>query len=111
MPHLVPTAPIRCAVVGYGPTYNWGQMHARWIEAVADLSLTAICDIDPGCAAQAQRDFPETDTCTDLHEMLARDDIDLAAVVTPHNTHASIVQDCLKACLAFTESLFNKMVR
>ena len=97
MSHIVPTSPIRCAVVGYGPTYNWGQMHARWIEAVADLSLTAICDKDPGCAAQAQSDFPETATYTNLHEMLARDDIDLTAVVTPHNTHASIVQDCLNA--------------
>jgi len=32
-----------------------------------------------------------------MHEMLARDDIDLVAVVTPHNTHAPIAIDCLNA--------------
>ena len=97
MSHIEHKGPVRCAVVGYGPTFSWGRMHARWIKAVADLSLTAICDTDPECAAQAQGDFPETDTYTDLREILTRDDIDLVTVVTPHNTHASIVQDCLSA--------------
>ena len=88
---------IRCAVVGYGPTFNWGHMHARWIEAVPGLSLTAICDKDIECAAQARNDFPKIDIYTDLDELLTRGEIDLVAVVTPHSTHASIVQDCLNA--------------
>jgi len=24
---------IRCAIVGYGPVFNWGWMHARWMHA------------------------------------------------------------------------------
>ena len=97
MPHTSLDSPVRCAIIGYGPIFNWGWVHARWINAVADFSLAAICDKDPGCAVRARYDFPEVDTYTDLHEVLARDDIDLVTVVTPHNTHASIVLDCLNA--------------
>ena len=88
---------IRCAIIGYGPRYTWGAVHARWINAVDDLSLVAICDSDPACAAKAHSDFPDVDTCTDMQEILTRDDIDLVAIVTPHNTHASIAIDCLNS--------------
>lgn len=85
-----------CAIIGYGPVFNWGWMHARWIKAVEELELTAICDKNPVRAAKAKNAFPEVDTYTDMREMLCRDDIDMVSVVTPHNTHASIVIECLK---------------
>ena len=88
---------IRCAIIGYGTTYNWGWMHARWIKGVDDFSLVAICDKNPACAEKAKNDFPKVDTYTDMHEMLDRDDIDMVSVVTPHNTHAPIVVECLNA--------------
>ena len=88
---------IRCAIVGYGPTFNFGWMHAQWIGGVPDLELVAICDRDPACAAKAKADFPEVDVHTDLAQMLGREDIDLVAVVTPHNTHAALVIQCLEA--------------
>ena len=90
-------ASIRCAIIGYGTAYSWGWMHARWIRAVPDLHLVAICDKDPVRAAMAKSDFPEVDACTDAREMTGRSDIDMVSVVTPHNTHASVVIDCLKA--------------
>ncbi len=90
-------APVRCAVVGYGPAFNWGWMHARWIQAVPDLQLVALCDRDPECAARAAADFPQVAVHTDLDELLARADVDLVAVVTPHNTHADLVCRCLAA--------------
>ena len=88
---------IRCGIVGYGPVFNWGWMHARWMQAVEDLRVVAICDRDPVCAAKAEGDFPEVEVYTDLGEMLRRDDIDLVAVVTPHNTHARLAIECLNA--------------
>ena len=88
---------IGCAIVGYGPVFNWGWMHARWMQAVGDLQLLAICDKDPVCTAKAKADFPGVDTYTDLCEMLHRNDIDLVSVVTPHNVHAPIAIECLKA--------------
>jgi len=90
-------SPIRCAIVGYGPTFNFGWVHARWVEAVRDLRLVAICDRDPACAAKARADWPEVDAHLDLAEMLRRDDLDLISVVTQHNTHAPIVIECLRA--------------
>ena len=86
-----------CAIVGYGPVFNWGWMHARWMRAVPDLCLVAICDRDPARAVRANGDFPEVETHTDLAELLRRDDVDLIAVVTPHSTHAAIVLECLRA--------------
>lgn len=88
---------IRCAVVGYGATFNFGWMHARWIQAVPDLKLVAICDQNPACAAKAKNDFPDVDADTDLRAMLGRDDVDMVSVVTPHNTHAPLVIECLNA--------------
>ncbi|MEK7399691.1 MAG: Gfo/Idh/MocA family oxidoreductase [Candidatus Poribacteria bacterium] len=88
---------IRCAIVGYGPTFNWGWMHGQWIKAVDDLELVAICDRDSDCLQKAKQDYPEIDHYSDMGEMLARDDIDMVSVVTHHNTHAKIVVECLNA--------------
>ena len=88
---------IRCAIVGYGPAFNWGWMHARWMQAVPDMEVVAICDRDPACAAKAKGDFPEVRVYPDLRGLLASDGIDLVAVVTPHSTHASLAIECLKA--------------
>ena len=89
------TGKIRCAVVGYGPAFNWGQMHARWMQAVPAMDVVAICDRAPERAAKAQQDFPEAHVGTDLCEMLRREDIDLVSIVTPHHTHASLAIACL----------------
>jgi len=90
-------AKVRFAIVGYGPVFNWGWMHAQWIRAVENLELVAICDRDSACAAKAKSDFREVDACTDLRELLRRDDVDAVSVVTPHNTHAAIAIECLNA--------------
>ncbi|MCC6445377.1 MAG: Gfo/Idh/MocA family oxidoreductase [Armatimonadetes bacterium] len=88
---------IGCAVVGYGPTYNFGWMHGKWIEDVPALRFLAICEKDPERAAQARQDFPGAAVYEDLDEMLEREDIDLVSVVTSHNTHARLAVQCLQA--------------
>lgn len=88
---------IRCGIIGYGPTFNWGWMHGKWIMAVDDLELVAISDKDPICLEKAKHDFPGIDFYLDMYEMIARDDIDLISIVTHHNTHAKIAIECLKA--------------
>jgi len=88
---------LHCAIVGYGPVFNWGWMHARWMQAVPDMRVAAICDRNADCAAKAKSDFPEVDSYTDLAEMLRREDVDLVSIVTPHNTPASLALQCLKA--------------
>lgn len=86
-----------CAIVGYGTTFNWGWIHARWIEAVPDLRLVAVCTRTAASAARAAQDYPGIATYTDLDEMLRRADIDLVSVLTPHATHAAITLQCLAA--------------
>jgi len=88
---------IRCAVIGYGATFNFGRMHGRWIRGVEDLELVAVCDKSLECAERARKDFPDVDIYMDMHEVLSRNDIDMVSVVTPHNTHATLVIECLRA--------------
>ena len=88
---------IRCGIVGYGPVFDWGHMHGRWLGAVPEMELVAVCDRDPDCAAKAARDFPGVTTHHDLSEMLRREDLGLVSIVTPHNTHARLAVECLQA--------------
>jgi predicted dehydrogenase len=88
---------VRCAVVGYGPVFNCGWMHTRWLQAVPDMQVVAICDRDPACAAKARQDFPEVAVHTDLTTMLRAEAIDLVAIVTPHNTPAALAIESLRA--------------
>jgi len=88
---------VRCGVVGYGPVFDWGHMHGRWLQAVPEMELVGICDRDANCAAKAARDFPGVPVHRDLAELLGRDDLDLVTIVTPHNTHARLAIQCLQA--------------
>jgi predicted dehydrogenase len=88
---------VRCAVVGYGPAFNMGKAHCNQIMATKGLELAAVCDADPKRIEAAEKDFPKIKTFEDLGEMLKSADVDLITIVTPHNTHASLALQCLKA--------------
>jgi scyllo-inositol 2-dehydrogenase (NADP+) len=89
--------PIRCAVVGYGATHNFGRAHGRWIAATPELAWVAVCDCDPERLTAAQAEFPALAAYESVTEMLAKADLDLIAVVTPNHTHAPIAMDCMAA--------------
>ena len=89
--------PIRCAVVGYGAAHVFGRAHGRWIDATPDLQWVAVCDKDPERLKQAGDELPQLETYPSVTDMLARADIDLVSVVTPHFTHAPITVECLNA--------------
>jgi len=88
---------VRCAVVGYGPAFNMGKAHCEWISKTKGLNLVAVCDINPERTEAAKKDFPWIKTYNDLGEMLKDQEIDLVTVVTPHNTHARLALQSLKA--------------
>lgn len=88
---------VRCAVIGYGPAFNMGKAHCGWIAATDGLELVAVCDVDPERTEMAKKDFPELDVFNDVSKMLRSSRIDLATIVTPHNTHAPLSLQCLKA--------------
>ncbi len=87
---------IRCAVIGYGPTFNMGKIHCEQIKATNGLELVAICDADTRRTEAARNDFPEIITYNDLDKMLMEEDFELAVIVTPPNTHSDLALQCLK---------------
>ena len=90
-------APVSCAVIGYGPAHNFGRAHGRWIQATPDLKWVAVCDKDPERIKAAKDEFPQLQTYASVTEMLAKADIDMVSIVTPHFTHAPIAHKCMRA--------------
>ncbi len=88
---------IRCAVIGYGGTFNMGRHHATEMERTDGMKVVAVCDIDPQRLDIAKADFPHIGTYRSVDELLTKEPFDLAVIVTPHNTHAPLALKCLKA--------------
>jgi predicted dehydrogenase len=87
---------IKVGAIGYGGAFNMGKKH---LQSMADAGMTpgAVCELDPARLEVAQEDFPGIETYQDLGEMLEQSDVDLLAIITPHNTHAPLALQCLKA--------------
>lgn len=88
---------VRCGVIGYGAAFNMGRLHCDYIGRTEGLKLAAVCDLDPKRTQAAKADFPGIQTYNQVSQMLEEGDIDLAVVVTPHNTHRDLSIQCLKA--------------
>ena len=87
----------RVGVVGYGGAFNMGAAHLNSIIKNKGFEAAAVCEIDPARLKVAETDFPGVQTFSSLDEMLAADVADLAIIITPHNTHADLVLQCLNA--------------
>ncbi len=90
------TSDIRAAVIGYGPTCEIGRVHLQDMRA-AGMTLTAVADRDPARLAVARNDFPGIETYASAAELLKRSKVNLVVVATPHNTHAAVALQCLRA--------------
>ena len=87
---------IRVGVIGYGGAYNMGRHHLNEMKA-AGMTPVAVCDTDGERLALAQHDFDGIETYRSAGRMLAKSDVDLVTVITPHNTHARLALKCLEA--------------
>jgi scyllo-inositol 2-dehydrogenase (NADP+) len=87
---------IKVGVVGYGGAYNMGHAHLSQMQA-AGMTPVAVVELDPLRLAIALRDFPGIRTFSSVAEMLKDSDINLVTLITPHNTHAPLALECLKA--------------
>jgi predicted dehydrogenase len=92
---IAKTDPIGCAVIGYGPTYNIGKLHSRWIRANDRMKLCAVCDRDPARTQQAEVDFPGVKTFNETIDLYSDPDIELVTVATPNFTHCALVKEAL----------------
>jgi predicted dehydrogenase len=85
-------------VIGYGGAFNMGKLHLESIRKASELFVPiAVCDADAARAEAGRKDFPGVQTFTKVDKMLATARPDLVIVITPHNTHAQLAVQCLKA--------------
>ena len=89
-------ADIKVGVVGYGGAFNMGRHHLNEM-AKAGMVPSAVAEIDPPRLAAARTDFPGIGTFASVEEMLRKSDVNLVAIITPHNTHAPLALKCLRA--------------
>ncbi len=89
--------PVRCGVIGYGPSFAMGKVHCETIQKIPGLKLAAVCDIDPARCKAAEADLDGIKTYPDAKTLAASGEIDLGVIVTPHDTHAEIALELLNA--------------
>lgn len=87
---------IKVGVIGYGGAFNMGKSHLSEMQR-AGMTPTAVAELDPERLRVAEADFPGIATFTSVTEMLAESDVNLVVIITPHNTHAELALQCLKA--------------
>jgi len=85
MPRLKP--PIKAAVVGYGPAFGMGKHHANGMAATGQIEVVAVCDTDPRRLEAARTELGDVRTYDDVGKLAEDDEVQLAAVVVPHNVH------------------------
>jgi len=89
-------ADIKVGVVGYGGAFNMGKAHLDQMNK-AGMTPVAVAEIDPERRKVATKDFPNIKTFANLGTMLKNSDVNLITIITPHNTHAKIALQALKA--------------
>lgn len=87
---------IRVGVIGYGGAFNMGRGHLKEMEK-AGMTPVAVCEVDAERLKVAETDFPGIQTYSTVAEMLRKSDVNLVTIITPHNTHAKLALQCLKA--------------
>jgi len=87
---------IRVGVVGYGPAFGMGRAHLNEMKR-AGMTPLAVCDTDKARLEAAKTDFPGIETYASAGEMLRKSQVDLIAIITPHNTHAKLAVQCVNA--------------
>ena len=87
---------IKVGTIGYGGAFNMGRSHLDEMKK-AGMTPVAICDVDGERLKVAQADFPGIETYTSIATMLKKSDVNLIAIITPHNLHARQAVQCLNA--------------
>lgn len=87
---------IKVGVIGYGGAFNMGRAHLMQMKD-AGMTPVAVAEIDKARLAVAAEEFPGIETYSSVTTMLKKSDINLVAIITPHNTHAKLALQCLKA--------------
>ena len=83
---------VQFGLIGYGA---WGSHHARAVTQVQAAELTAVAAHSEASCAKARADHPQARVYADHREMLAREELDVVAVVLPSHLHYPVAKDVL----------------
>ncbi|MFP4058059.1 MAG: Gfo/Idh/MocA family protein [Candidatus Brocadiia bacterium] len=87
---------IQVGCIGYGGAFHMGRAHLSQMQQ-AGMSPVAVCDLDPQRLEVAEEEFPGIETYDSPTKLLKQSDVDLLAIITPHDTHARLALQCLRA--------------
>lgn len=87
---------VKVGVVGYGAAFNMGRSHLNNMKH-AGMTPVAVVEIDPARRKVAEQELPGIETYASVATMLKKSDVNLVAIITPHNTHAKLALQCLRA--------------
>jgi predicted dehydrogenase len=84
----------RAAVIGIGGIGKW---HGQMMRDTKRIDVVAACDANEALRETMDEHFPKAKFYTEAAKMFEREELDLVAVVTPHNLHAPIAIAALNA--------------
>ena len=87
---------IRHVVVGYGSAFSMGHHHAEWARKTEGMQLVGICEPDRARRAIAA-ETEEVSTYQSMDQVAADDQVDMVAIITPHDTHAPLAIQAMAA--------------
>ncbi len=87
---------IKVGVIGYGGAFNMGRRHLADMKT-AGMTPVAVAEVDPERRKVAVEEFSGIDTYPTVAQMLKKSDVNLVVLITPHNTHAKLALQCLRA--------------
>lgn len=86
--------PTRIGIAGVG---YWGSNLLRTFQALPSARVTALCDEDPDRLATLADRHGDLACVPTLDDLLARDDVDAALIVTPPSRHHAMAARALEA--------------
>jgi len=87
---------VKVGVIGYGGAFNMGRRHLTDMQA-AGMTPVCVAEADPDRRKVAEDEFPGIDTYATVTQMLKKSNVNLVVLITPHNTHAKLALQCLRA--------------
>ncbi len=94
--HVMKASDITVGVIGYGGAFNMGKQHLE-LAAKAGMTPCAVAELDHTRLDVAKQDFPGIETYASVSAMLKNSSAKLIIIITPHNSHAPLALQCLKA--------------
>ncbi len=87
-------AAIRFGLIGFGA---WGKCHAEAIKNTTGAELVAIAAKSEATCAAAREAFPAAAVCSDYHQLLSLQNVDIVDIVLPSFLHHEVASAALEA--------------